>query len=122
MIPEPASGMMLLLSSCGIAFLRKKECDAVSSRNPCLDRPFWDGVGAQAAPLLVIIDTGVCASQVTVDEAPLSKALASDGEKIFSYDFVSSIQGFADETGHGTHVSGIVWSELIARTPEHPPG
>ncbi len=83
---------------------------------------FGMALGAQAAPLLVIIDTGVCASQVAGDGAPLAKAFVSAGEKILSCDFVSSDQGFADENGHGTHVSGIVWSELIARSPEQPAG
>jgi len=75
----------------------------------------------RATPLLVIIDTGVCAGQVTEKEAPLAGAFASDGKNPLSHDFVRSLPGFADENGHGTHVSGIVWRELLAREPQQQP-
>jgi len=75
----------------------------------------------RATPLLVIIDTGVCVSQVSGEEAPLAKAFASDGKNPLSHDFVRKLPGFADENGHGTHVSGIVWRELLAREPQQQP-
>ncbi|YCM44556.1 S8 family serine peptidase [Verrucomicrobiaceae bacterium 227] len=69
----------------------------------------------------MIIDTGVSASQVEEAEAPLAKAFAEAGGKSLSWDFVESSSAFADENGHGTHVSGIVWRELLARSPGLPP-
>jgi hypothetical protein len=42
----------------------------------------------RATPLLVIIDTGVCVSQVIGEGAPLASAFASDGKNPLSHDFV----------------------------------
>jgi len=83
---------------------------------------FGMALWAEGEPLLVIIDTGVSASQVTEAGSPLGKAFAKVDGKSLSWDFVESSSEFADENGHGTHVSGIVWRELLSRSPGQPPG
>lgn len=83
----------------------------------CFGVTLW----AKAGPLLVIIDTGVCSSQASGEDSPLAKAFAEVDGKPLSWDFVRSSSEFADENGHGTHVSGIVWRELLARSPGQAP-
>ena len=82
-------------------------------------------------PSLAIIDTGVCPSQVDPIEAPLHGAFVSkidnnsqppgrSGELEWQWDFLENDALPQDLSGHGTHVSGIVWRQLTSHRSPRP--
>lgn len=64
--------------------------------------------GPAARPLLAIIDTGVCPSHITPDDGKLGEAFVLEK----GWDYVAGELNYADEAGHGTHMSGIAWRQL----------
>ncbi len=66
------------------------------------------GRGEEVPALLAIIDTGVCPSQITPENAQLGDAFVLEA----GWDFVAGELLYKDDTGHGTHMSGIVWRQL----------
>lgn len=82
-------------------------------------------IGADAPPpALVVIDTGVCPSQVAEKNAPLAAAFISKTQSklgspsvpaaTYSENLLESGDPIRDTHGHGTHVCGILWHELEA--------
>ncbi len=66
------------------------------------------GRGEEVPALLAIIDTGVCPSQITPENAQLGDAFVLEA----GWDFVAGELLYQDDSGHGTHMSGIVWRQL----------
>jgi hypothetical protein len=82
-------------------------------------------VGAdERPPALVVIDTGVCPSQVMEKNAPLAAAFLSKNQSelnsepklaaTFSKNLLEADGPIRDSHGHGTHICGILWRELEA--------
>lgn len=66
------------------------------------------GRGEEVPALLAIIDTGVCPSHITPENARLGDAFVLES----GWDFVAGELLYQDDAGHGTHMSGIVWRQL----------
>ena len=98
---------------------------------PSIVGPYACSTAHAKTPALVLIDTGICPSQVVKKDSPLAEAFISEklnklpGAGVvgapFSRNMKNSELPVDDHDGHGTHLCGIVWRELLAKDAGMPP-